>query len=118
MRILIYNWRDLTHPKAGGAEVYTDSVARVWSNEGHEVTLFTSAVQDHPDDEVGEGGYRIVRRGGRLGVYREARRFWRREGRGNFDLVIDEVNTKHARSGPQYRSRRHHWRSKGQLPSA
>ena len=94
MRILIYNWRDLTHPKAGGAEVYTDSVARVWSNEGHEVTLFTSAVQDQPDDEVGEGGYRIVRRGGRLGVYREARRFWRREGRGNFDLVIDEVNTK------------------------
>lgn len=94
MRILIYNWRDLTHPKAGGAEVYTDSVARVWSNEGHEVTLFTSAVMDQPGDEVGEGGYRIVRRGGRLGVYREARRFWMREGQGNFDLVIDEVNTK------------------------
>jgi glycosyltransferase involved in cell wall biosynthesis len=94
LRILIYNWRDLTHPKAGGAEVYTDAVARVWINEGHEVTLFTSAVQDQPDDEVGEGGYRIVRRGGRLGVYREARRFWRREGQCNFDLVIDEVNTK------------------------
>ena len=94
MRILIYNWRDLTHPKAGGAEVYTDAVARVWSNEGHEVTLFTSSVMGQPGDEVGEGGYRIVRRGGRLGVYREARRFWRREGLGNFDLVIDEVNTK------------------------
>ena len=24
MRILIYNWRDLSHPQAGGAEVYTD----------------------------------------------------------------------------------------------
>ncbi|MHB1734718.1 MAG: glycosyltransferase family 4 protein [Ferrimicrobium acidiphilum] len=94
MRILIYNWRDLTHPKAGGAEVYTDAVARVWKNQGHEVTLFTSAVPGQPDDEIGDGGYRIVRRGGRLGVYREARRFWRREGRGNFDLVIDEVNTK------------------------
>lgn len=94
MRILIYNWRDLTHPKAGGAEVYTDAVARVWSHEGHEVTLFTSTVMGQPGDEVGEGGYRIVRRGGRLGVYREARRFWRREGQGNFDLVIDEVNTK------------------------
>ena len=94
MRILIYNWRDLAHPKAGGAEVYTDAVARVWINEGHEVTLFTSSVMGQPGDEVGEGGYRIVRRGGRLGVYREARRFWRREGWGNFDLVIDEVNTK------------------------
>ncbi|KJE75558.1 glycosyltransferase family 4 protein [Ferrimicrobium acidiphilum] len=94
MRILIYNWRDLTHPKAGGAEVYTDAVARVWSKEGHEVTLFTSAVPGQSDDEVGVGGYRIVRRGGRLGVYREARRFWMREGHGNFDFVIDEVNTK------------------------
>ncbi len=94
MRILIYNWRDLAHPKAGGAEVYTDAVARAWVNDGHKVTLFTSAVQDQPGDEVCEGGYRIVRRGGRLGVYREARRFWRREAQGNFDLVIDEVNTK------------------------
>lgn len=94
MRILIYNWRDLAHPKAGGAEVYTDAVARVWINEGHEVTLFTSSVMGQPGDEVGEGGYRIVRRGGRLGVYKEARRFWKREGQGNFDLVIDEVNTK------------------------
>lgn len=94
MRILIYNWRDLAHPKAGGAEVYTDGIARVWVSQGHEVTLFTSSVDGQPGREVAPGGYVIVRRGTRLSVYPEARRFWTKEGRGNFDLVIDEVNTK------------------------
>ncbi|MHB1520707.1 MAG: glycosyltransferase family 4 protein [Ferrimicrobium sp.] len=94
MRILIYNWRDLTHPKAGGAEVYTDAIAREWSSQGHEVTLFTSAVDGQPVDEMLAGGYRVIRRGRRLSVYREARRYWRTQGKGNFDLVIDEVNTK------------------------
>ena len=94
MRILIYNWRDLTHPKAGGAEVYTDAIAREWSSQGHEVTLFTSAVDGQPVDQMLAGGYRVIRRGGRLSVYREARRYWRTQGTGNFDLVIDEVNTK------------------------
>ena len=69
-------------------------MARAFVNRGCEVTLFSSAVTGQPGDEVTEGGYRIVRRGGKLGVYREARRFWMREGQGNFDLVIDEVNTK------------------------
>jgi len=94
LRILIYNWRDLAHPKAGGAEVYTDAVARVWVSQGHEVTLFTSSVEGQASREVSPGGYVIIRRGSRLSVYREARRFWIKEGRGNFDLVIDEVNTK------------------------
>lgn len=94
MRILIYNWRDLRHPQAGGAEVYTDAVATAWQDMGHEVTLFTSAVKDAPSEERAGGGYRLIRRGGRHGVYREAKRYWSAEGVGNFDLVIDEVNTR------------------------
>src|SRR5262249_42644512 len=38
-------------------------------------------------------GVEIVRGGGRLGVYRAARRFWSRR-RGTFDVVIDEINTR------------------------
>ena len=38
--------------------------------------------------------YAILRRGGRIGVYREARRYWRREGDGQYDLVVDCVNTR------------------------
>ncbi len=94
MRILIYNWRDLDHPLAGGAEVYTDHVAHEWVKRGHQVTLFCSSVADRPERELAAQGYRVVRRGSTHGVYREARAFWETEGRGNFDLVVDEVNTR------------------------
>jgi glycosyltransferase involved in cell wall biosynthesis/O-antigen/teichoic acid export membrane protein len=93
LRILILNWRDLAHPKAGGAEVYTHNVANEWIKAGHEVTLFCGIVKDKPCAEVVEG-LRIIRRGTRWSVYREARHFYRREGRGKFDLVLDEVNTR------------------------
>jgi glycosyltransferase involved in cell wall biosynthesis len=94
MRILIYNWRDLAHPKAGGAEVYTDQIARHWVEAGHDVTLFCSAVDGKSERETVDGGYQVVRRGGPHGVYGEARKYWEREARGHFDLVIDEVNTR------------------------
>ena len=92
MRILFYNWRDLAHPAAGGAEVWTEMVARHLVSKGHEVTLFCAAVADRPAREVVEG-VTIVRRGGRLGVYREARRFFAEYG-DKFDLVLDEINTR------------------------
>lgn len=58
------------------------------------MTLFTSAVEGCGESTTAPGGYRILRRGSRHSVYREARRFWHRHGRGNFDLVVDEVNTR------------------------
>ena len=93
MRILVCNWRDLRHPAAGGAEVYTEEVMRRWAAAGHAVTLFSAAVEGAPADEVAHG-IRHVRRGSRLGVYRQARRWYEDEGRGNFDLVVDETNTR------------------------
>ena len=74
MRILIYSWRDLKHPLTGGAEVYTDSVAREWVKMGHSVTLFCAAVVGEPDRETLQSGYQIVRKGSRHSVYREAKR--------------------------------------------
>lgn len=93
LRILAYNWRDLAHPRAGGAEVYLQSVAREWVRCGHEVTVFSAAVAGRPAEEFVDG-VRVIRRGGRIGVYREARRYWRREGAGRYDLVLDCVNTR------------------------
>jgi glycosyltransferase involved in cell wall biosynthesis/O-antigen/teichoic acid export membrane protein len=93
LRILAYNWRDLAHPRAGGAEVYLQSVAREWVKRGHEVTVFCGAVAGSPAEELVDG-VRILRRGGRIGVYRDARRYWRRDGDGQYDLVVDCVNTR------------------------
>jgi glycosyltransferase involved in cell wall biosynthesis len=93
MRILVCNWKDLRHPQAGGAEVYTHEIARRWVAAGHAVTLFCAAVDGAPPVEDVDG-VRVVRRGGRLGVYRAAREYYRGPGSGRFDLVIDEVNTR------------------------
>jgi glycosyltransferase involved in cell wall biosynthesis len=92
MRILIFNWRDLRHPRAGGAEVFTENIARHWVASGHDVTLFCSSVSGVPERESCDG-VDIIRRGSRLGVYREAPRFYREVG-GKFDIVIDEINTR------------------------
>jgi glycosyltransferase involved in cell wall biosynthesis len=93
VRILILNWKDLAHPAAGGAEVFTEEVARVLVDRGHVVTLHASRVEGRPEQEVVEG-VEIVRAGGRLGVYRAARRFWSEHGRGSYDVVVDEINTR------------------------
>ena len=68
-------------------------MAREWVKHGHEVTVFCGAVAGRPAEEFVDG-VRILRRGGRIGVYREARRYWRHEGDGQYDLVVDCVNTR------------------------
>ncbi|MCA1838988.1 MAG: glycosyltransferase family 4 protein [Actinomycetota bacterium] len=93
MRILIFNWKDLKHPAAGGAEVFTHEVAKRWVEWGNQVMLFCASHPTlAPTEEV--EGIRVIRRGGRLSVYRQAPRFYEREGVGSFDAVIDEVNTR------------------------
>lgn len=93
MRILIFNWKDRANPLAGGAEVFTEGVAQALVARGHEVTLFAAAVAGRPAREDVEG-VEIVRAGGRLGVYRKARLFWKGQPSGRFDVVVDEINTR------------------------
>ena len=91
MRIVVFNWRDTRHPLSGGAEAYTHHVAQAWAAKGHDVTIFASHVEGAPATELIDG-VRVVRRGSRLSVYREAERWYRRQPEA--DLVIDEINTR------------------------
>lgn len=94
MKIVMFNWRCRQHPRKGGAEVFTDEIARRWVDYGHEVTLFSAAVDGLPEQTT-TAGIRHVRRGSRFTVYSEARRWWRDQGADlGFDLVIDEINTR------------------------
>jgi glycosyltransferase involved in cell wall biosynthesis len=78
----------------GGAEVFTREVAERWVEGGHEVTLFASEFEGCEREEVVDG-VRIVRAGGRWGVYGKAKAFYRRRfGREGFDVVVDEINTR------------------------
>ena len=93
MRILICNWKDLAHPLAGGAEVWTHGVASAWVRTGHEVTLACSSAPGLTSFDQRDG-VRIERGGDyRLGVHAHARRVYRRND-GDFDLVLDEINTR------------------------
>ena len=94
MRLLPCNWRDRTHPASGGAEVYTHELLKRWASAGHTVTQFASAIPGEPNRVIVDN-VEIIRGGrGRLGVYDAARRWYESAGRGSFDLIIDEVNTR------------------------
>ena len=93
LRILFFNWRDLGHPNAGGAEVFIHEVAKRWAGDGHQVGLFCSRYPGSREEDVTDG-VEIHRAGGQLSVYREARRLWRRDLSGKYDIVIDAINTR------------------------
>src|SRR4051812_33562755 len=92
MRILILNWKDIRHPAAGGAEVFTHEVAKRWVAGGHDVTLFASRPDGLSASETIDG-ITIIRDGTKHGVYRRARTFCRKRA-SEFDVIIDEVNTR------------------------
>jgi glycosyltransferase involved in cell wall biosynthesis len=92
MKIIVCNWKDRTHPGAGGAEVYTQECASRWAAWGHDVTLVCAAVAGQPAREVVDG-VTIIRHGSRIGVYGQTARYLR-EHAADADIVIDEINTR------------------------
>ncbi len=94
MRILVFNWRDITHPAHGGAEVYTHEVLRRLVTDGHVVTLFSARSAGQSQSESIDG-INHVRAGSRFGVYRAARNWYAQVGSGQeHDVVIDQINTR------------------------
>lgn len=67
-RIHVLCWRDLDDVEAGGSEVYTAHVARLWAEAGLEVTVRSSFAQGQPRI-VDRDGYRVVRKAGRYLVF-------------------------------------------------
>lgn len=92
MKILIFNWRDIKNPLAGGAERLTHELARRWVNKGHKVTLFSSAFSGYKKEEIIDG-VKIIRAGNRLTVYYQAFRYYKKYFQGQYDIVVDEINT-------------------------
>jgi glycosyltransferase involved in cell wall biosynthesis len=93
VRIAFLNWRDSTHPEGGGAEKYAETVCEGLARVGHDVTLLCAAHGDAPAEELRDG-VRVLRQGGRMGVYGASLRrlvaLERAEGR--FDVVVDTQN--------------------------
>ena len=92
MRVLLLNWRDLKHPSSGGAEVWAHRITEGLVLRGHDVTFFAAHVDNAPEDEYVKGVH-VVRRGSRLTVYREAKKFYM-ENSSKFDVILEEINTR------------------------
>jgi glycosyltransferase involved in cell wall biosynthesis len=76
-RIHVLAWRDLDDAEAGGSEVHIDEVARRWAAAGVGVQMRTSHGKGRdgaplPEVRPDRNGYRVVRRGGRMGVFPRA----------------------------------------------
>lgn len=90
MNILILNWRDIRHPKSGGAEVVTLEHAKGWIGAGHSVTWLTAGYQGAKHEERYHG-IKIIRRTGSLTIYLYVPLFLLLY-RNTYDLVVDEVH--------------------------
>ncbi len=87
MRVLMLSWRGPRHPRAGGAEVYTQRVLAGLVRRGHEVGWLC----EHPVPATLDG-IRLIPGGGGPRVYAGG---WRhlRTHPGAFDVVVDQINT-------------------------
>jgi len=64
----LFAFRDLDAPDSGGAEEHATQVCAHMALAGIDVTMHTGRVDDAPA-EITRDGYRVVRHGGRLGVF-------------------------------------------------
>lgn len=92
MNIIWFSWKDIKHPQAGGAETVSWQVMRRLVRDGHSVRLLTARYAGSTAQETMEG-VEIFRGGGRVSVYRQARRLFKQQMADWPDLIIDEMNT-------------------------
>ncbi len=86
------NWRDRTHPEAGGAEVHLHEIFGRLAARGHEVRLLASGYPGAAREAVLDG-IAVRRAAGQYGFALAARRaFARLAGEFHPDVVVEDVN--------------------------
>jgi len=92
-KILWFNFKDIKHPEAGGAEIVTHEIGKKLVQEGHEVTLISPMFQGSEQSEIVDG-IKIIRVGkSKLGHYPAAIKYYLQNLKNKFDIIIEEVNT-------------------------
>jgi glycosyltransferase involved in cell wall biosynthesis len=92
-KIAFFNWKDPSHPSAGGAETVCWELCLRLSKKGYEVVLVTAMYPAALKYEVRDN-IKIFRVGGNKYTHSiEALLFYLKEMRGKFDIIIECVNT-------------------------
>ncbi|MFV0462371.1 MAG: glycosyltransferase family 4 protein [Nostocoides sp.] len=92
MRILVLSWRDTGHPDGGGSELYVEQLVDGLAGAGHDVTLFTARYPGSTAQQRRLSGVRVVRDGGRLGVYPAAALAYWRGRLGRPEVILEVQN--------------------------
>jgi glycosyltransferase involved in cell wall biosynthesis len=91
MRILIFNWRDIKHPEAGGAEIHLHEIFKRIATE-HEVVLVSSKFAGGNKVEIIDG-IKVIRVGNKfLFNYAAFWYFMRKLRREKFDVIVDDIS--------------------------
>jgi glycosyltransferase involved in cell wall biosynthesis len=91
LRVLIINWRDVTHPWAGGAETYMHEMGQRWVDQGLQVDWLCQRHKGSARVDVIDG-IRVHRVGGRLTLYPRVMLRYALRLHGRFDVVVDCEN--------------------------
>ncbi len=92
MRVLAFNWRDRTHPQAGGAEKNIHELGKRMVEGGHEFTLLCGMYEGAEEREIVDG-FSVIRRGGNYSVYFAAPLHYLIRMRDyQPDVIIDDIN--------------------------
>lgn len=94
MRILILNWKDITHPQAGGAETVIHELAKRLVKEGHDVNFLTSSPSPTSAKYLLIDGIKIIRVGESKFFHSfQAANYYKKNLKNKFDIIIECVNT-------------------------
>ena len=88
LRLLIFGWRDIKNPSAGGAEKYIHEISRRLVQRGHTVTLLTTSYAGCKKEEKIDG-VTVIRRGNKISVYVIAFFFYVLHWKKDFDCVLE-----------------------------
>lgn len=92
LNVLVFNWRDIRNPEAGGAEVHIHEIMRALVNRGHSVTQLASTFPGC-EKNAGADGVRILRRGKWYAANFTLPLAYLRELRSEkFDVVVEDIN--------------------------
>ncbi len=86
------NWRDITNPSAGGAELVTHEIAKRWIRWGNHVGLLTSKYPSAKSDEI-INGLAVTRTGGKYSVYLASAIRLLNNYAHSYDIIVDQINS-------------------------
>lgn len=90
MKIAVLNFRDISHPKHGGAEVFLEKLGQEWTESGHEVVFFSPKSNQRYLDLRNEH-IKYLQVGNQFTAYNKIPKTVLKE---NWDLIIDCFNVR------------------------